>query len=130
MRTFVSALAILLTVFTAVPRLSAQISHAATQSALDAALQQHVAASAASRQDVLRVLNRPEVKAVASRAGVDLRSAATAIATLDGQELSEIASQARQVEQALEGGQSSITISTTLIIIGLLILILLIVALN
>ena len=130
MRTFVSALAILLTVFTAVPRVSAQTSHAVPQSTLDAALQQHVATSAARRQDVMRVLSRPEVKAVASRAGVDLRSAATAIATLDGQELSDIASQARQVEQALAGGQSSVTISTTLIIIGLLVLILLIVALN
>lgn len=130
MRTFVTALAILLTFFATVPRVSAQTSHAVSQSMLDAALQQRVADVSASRESVSRVLNHPEVKAVASRVGIDLRSATTAIATLDGQELSEVASQARQVEQALSGGQSSITISTTLIIIGLLILILIIVAVN
>lgn len=128
MRTFLSALGILLTVCAAVPQVNAQTSHAAPQSVLDAALQQHVASASARREDVLRVLNHPEVKAVASQVGIDLRSAATAVATLDGAELTEIASQAQQVERALEGGQSRITVSTTLIIIGLLILILIIVA--
>lgn len=130
MRTFASILAILLTVSTAVPRLNAQTSHAAPQATLDAALQQHVEATAASREDVLRVLSRPEVKELAGRVGLDLRKAATAVATLDGQELAHIASQAQLVEQALEGGQSRIVISTTLVIIVLLVLILLIVAVN
>ncbi len=130
MRTSVSILAILLTVFTAVPRLNAQTSHAASQATLDAALQQHVAATAASREDVLRVLSRTEVKEVAGRVGLDLRQATTAVASLDGQELAQIAAQAQQVEQALEGGQSRVVISTTLIIIVLLILILIIVAVD
>ena len=46
------------------------------------------------------------------------------MATLDGQELTQLAAQARQVDQALAGGQSKITISTTVIIIALLVLIL------
>jgi hypothetical protein len=128
MRTFVSVLAILLMVFTATPRVNAQTSHVVTQSTLDAALQQHVTDVARTREDVLRALNRPEVKDVANRVGIDLRSAATAVASLDGQELTEVAAQARQVDQALAGGQSRVTISTTMIIIGLLILVLIIVA--
>jgi hypothetical protein len=130
MRMPVSVVAILLTVLTAVPRVHAQGSHAATQSAIDAALEQHVGSVAADRADVLRVLEHPAVKEVASRAGIDLRQATSAVSTVDGQQLGSLAAQARQVEQALAGGQSRVVISTTVIIIALLVLILLIVALD
>jgi hypothetical protein len=79
---------------------------------------------------VLRVLEHSAVKEVAASAGIDLRRAASAVATVDGQELGALAAQARQVEQALAGGQSRVVISTTVIIIALLVLILLIVALD
>jgi len=128
MRTSLSTLAILLTVLTAVPRVHAQASHAASPSAIDAALQQHVSNVAADRADVLRVLDHPDVKAVAGRVGIDLRGAASAVATIDGQALGTLAAQARQAEQAPAGGQSTVVISTTMIIIGLLILIRIIVA--
>ncbi|HLG57844.1 MAG TPA: hypothetical protein VI485_21040 [Vicinamibacterales bacterium] len=130
MRTSTSVLVILLSLVTVVPRLQAQTPHAASPSAIDAALQQHVATGAADRADLLRVLSNPEVKAVAGKAGLDLRRATTAAASLDGQQLTQLAAQARQVDQALAGGQSKITISTTMIIIALLVLILLIVAVN
>ena len=130
MRMPVSVLAILLTVLTVVPRVYAQVSHAATQSAIDSALEQHVSSVAADRADVLRLLEHPAVKDVASRAGIDLRRATSAVETADAQQLRTMAAQARQAERALAGGQSSITISTTMIIIGLLVLILLIVALS
>lgn len=125
MRTSTSVLVVLLSLL-AMPRIQAQASHTASQSAIDAALQQHVSTAAADRADLLRVLGNPEVKAVAEKAGLDLRRATTAVASLDGQELTQLAAQARQVDQALAGGQSSITISTTVIIIGLLVLILLV----
>ena len=130
MRTSVSILAILLMIFTAVPRIQAQTAHTAPQAALDAALQQHVAAGAADREAVLRVLENSEVKAVAERAGIDLRRAASAVATLQGDELAQVAAQARTVENALAGGQSRVVISTTMIIIALLVLILIIVAVS
>jgi hypothetical protein len=130
MRTPVPVLAILLTVLTAVPRVHAQASHTATQSAIDSALAQHVSSVAADRADLQRVLEHPAVKDVATRAGIDLREAASAVATVDGHQLEAMASQARQVEQALAGGQSKVTISTTVIIIALLVIILLIVALD
>jgi hypothetical protein len=52
------------------------------------------------------------------------------VTTLSGQELAELAAQASQVEEALAGGQSRVTISTTLIIVALLVLILIIVAVD
>jgi hypothetical protein len=130
MRMPVAVVAILLTVLTAVPRVHAQESHAATQSAIDSALEQHVSSVAADRADVLRVLENDAVKEVAAQAGIDLRRAKSAVATIDGQQLGALAVQARQVEQGLAGGQSRVVISTTVIIIALLVLILLIVALD
>jgi hypothetical protein len=79
---------------------------------------------------VLRVLRHPDVARLAGQVGLDLKRAESAVATLEGQELADLAARARDVDQALAGGQRSITISTTLIIIGLLVLILLIVALK
>ena len=130
MRSSVSVVAILLMVLTAVPRLQAQSTHTAPQSAIDAVLQQHAAAGAADREAVLRVLDHDEVKAVAQRAGIDLRRASGAVATMDAGQLAQVAAQAQQVEQALAGGQSRVVISTTLIIIALLVLILIIVAVD
>jgi hypothetical protein len=112
-----------------VPPAYAQTSHAAPQSMLDAAVQDHVATTAADRELVQRMLERPEVQAVAGDIGLDLRRAQSAVSTLEGQQLTDLAAQARQVEKALAGGQS-ITISAIWIIIGLLVLILLILVLD
>ena len=139
MRMSLSVLPVVLAVLIAAPRVSAQSTHSATQAqsthvapqaALDAALQQHVAASAADRAAVLRLLDRAEVKAAAGQAGIDLRDVSAAVATLDGEQLAAVSAQAQQVNDALAGGQSRVVISTTAIIIGLLVLILLVVALD
>ena len=131
MRTFASVLVVVVFSFVAViPPAHAQTAHAAPQSALDAAVQERAATSATDRETVMRLLERPDVQAVAGDLGLDLRRAQTAIATLDGQQLTDLAAQAQQVEQALAGGQSRIVISTTLIIVALLVLILIIVAVD
>ena len=130
MRTSVSILAMVGLVLALGSGISAQTSHAAPQSSLDAALQEHVASVAADRALVLRVLDSADVKAVAGRVGIDMRQAHSAVATLQGEELGRVATQARQVDQALAGGASTVVISTTAIIIGLLVLILIIVAVN
>ena len=104
MRRIVSIFAILLMAAAAAPRLQAQTAHAAPLSVLDVAVQQHVDTTAADREAVLRVLRNADVKAVAERAGIDLRRANSAVSTLHGDDLARVAAQARQVENALAGG--------------------------
>jgi hypothetical protein len=130
MRMLASSLVVVFSVVAVIPPAYAQTSHAAPQSILDAAVQDHVATTAADRETVLRLLERPEVQVVAGDIGLDLRRAESAISTLEGQQLTDVAAQAQQVEKALAGGQSRVTISTTLIIIALLVLILIIVAVD
>jgi hypothetical protein len=130
MRTSVSGLVVLLCILIAAPRAVAQQAHAAPPSAIEQALQQHIAASDADRAVVQRLLERPDVRALAADIGLDVRRAQTAVATLEGEQLSKLAAQARQAEDGLAGGQSRVTISTTLIIIALLVVILLIVAID
>jgi pyruvate/2-oxoglutarate dehydrogenase complex dihydrolipoamide acyltransferase (E2) component len=130
MRTFVAVFVGLTCILTLTPPAAAQSTHAAPPSAIDQALQQHVDSADADRALVQRVLEQPVVRALAAELGLDVRRAQSAIATLQGEQLTRLAAQAHLVEQALAGGQSRITISTTLIIIALLVLILLIVALD
>jgi hypothetical protein len=123
----VSAIVLLLAVAASIP-VSAQQAHVADQTILDRAVADHIRQGADDRQEVLRVLENEQVRELAEGVGVDLKQAKAAVATLDETELGAIAAQARAVNDALAGGQGSVTISTTVIIIGLLILILLIVA--
>jgi hypothetical protein len=129
MRKSTSIVAILLMAVTLAPRVQAQTG-VASQALLDAAVQQHVATTEANRATVLRVLDHPDVKAVAGRFGVDLRTAADAVSTLDGQDLQTLTAQANQVDEVLAGGQSRVVLSTTVIIIALLVIILIIVAVD
>jgi hypothetical protein len=129
MRTFVSALVFLFCILTLAPRADAQSSHAASPSAIDEALQRHVAGDDADRALVLRVLEHAAVRELAAELGIDVRRARSAVLTLDGELLTRLAAQAERVDQALAGGQGSVTISYTLIIIGLLVLILLVLVL-
>ena len=127
MRTLLSIVVVTFLFGAAATSADAQVSHAAPQSVLDSAVQDHVTNEAADREAVQRLLERPEVQSLAKDFGLDLRQAQSAVSTLDAEQLAAAASQARQAEQGLAGGQSSITISTTMIIIGLLVLILIVV---
>ncbi len=129
MRTQACVLTLMLSLLFVAPRAFAQTPHAAATSALDAAVQAQVQSSDADRQFVQQLLERGDIKAVASGAGIDLRSVGSAVNAMDATTLAQVADQARAADRALAGGQS-VTISTTAIIIGLLVLILLIVALN
>jgi hypothetical protein len=125
-RTFVIAPLFALVVWLPV---SAQQRHVADQATLDQVVADHVHQTADDREAIMRVLEIDQVRKLAEGVGLDLKRAEAAVATLDGVELGVIAAQARTVNDALVGGQSNITISTTAIIIGLLVLVLLIVAL-
>lgn len=130
MRSTYSGLAVVLCFVMSAPGVHAQAPHVVSQAVLDATVQQHVSVVDQDRETVRAFLQRDEVKAIAGKAGIDIGRASTAIPALDGAELAAIAAQARQADQALAGGQSKVTISTTTIIIALLVLILLIVALR
>lgn len=101
--------------------------HTVTDAELNQAVTAEVDREAADRAVLKDVLARPEVRAVAEDAGLELERAQQAVDQLEPGEAQRLASMAVDVEDQLAGGQS-ITITTTAIVIVLLILILLIVA--
>lgn len=100
--------------------------HAVDKSALEQAVKQRVAEQQADRDAIKSLLRRSEVREIAATAGLSLQRAEAAVSTLDGDDLRELARQARQVQNDLAGGASTIVISTTTIIIVLLIVILIV----
>ena len=127
MQKFRRSLAVCLAVLFMAPAASAQ-NHVINKSALDQAVQQRVSQDQADRQAIVSLLHRADVREVAARAGLSLDKAETAVSTLRGTDLTQLASQARQVQNDLAGGASTIVISTTTIILVLLIVILIVVA--
>lgn len=127
MRIVQRSLAIFLSVLVLAPVASAQ-DHVIGKSALDQAVQQRTGQEQADREAIRALLQRSEVRNVANKAGLSLEKAQAAVSTLEGQELQQAASQARQVQDNLAGGASTIVISTTTIIIVLLVLLLVAVA--
>ena len=125
MRTSVIAVVFVLVVWQPV---SAQQRHVADQATLDQVVADHVRQSVDDREAIRRVLENEQVRKLAEGVGLDLKRAETAVATLDEDSLGVIGAQAHAASAALSGGQSTVTVSTTAIIIGLLILILLVVA--
>jgi hypothetical protein len=139
MRSTCAFVAVVLSILMAAPRIqasspgagqSAPPTHIAGQSVLDAAVQEHARAAEGDRETVRLFLQRADVRAIAGKYGVDIRRAESAVAAMDAAEVANMAVQARAANETLAGGQGSVTISTTAIIIGLLVLILLIVALH
>lgn len=117
--------AIILAFLLAAPLAQAQ-SHVVGKSALDSAVQQRVMQDQADRDAIVALLHRSDVKQVAARAGLSVERAEAAVSTLQGDDLRQIASQARQVQNDLAGGASTIVISTTTIILVLLVIILIV----
>lgn len=105
----------------------AQEDIAASPDDVEVAVQQKVAAAESDREAIRSVLDRNEVRDVAAGAGLDVDRAAAVVETLEGSELSAAAEQARDLDAAL-ANDTTIVISTTAIIIGLLILILIMVS--
>lgn len=98
-----------------------------TRQEIHSAMSARVDRDATARRDVQTLLARSEVGRVAARAGLDLARAQAAVAVLSGVELQAVAEQARRAETALAGG-SSVVITSTMAIIGLLVLIIILVA--
>jgi hypothetical protein len=105
----------------AVP-LSAQGRSSITTSELEAAA---TARPAGTREAVRDFLAVAQVQRVAARMGIDLTDLSAGVATLDQAALDQFAAQSPAGTRDLAGG-ANVVISTTAIIIGLLILILLV----
>ncbi len=107
------------------PQASAQ-GNVISKAALDKAVQDRVSSEQADRDAIKALLNRSEVRDMAGKAGLSVDKALTAVSTLQGDDLRQIAQQARQADDSIAGGASTIVISTTTIIIVLLLIILIV----
>ena len=125
MRMVRQVLAVCLSVLMIAPMVNAQ-SHVINKAALDEAVKVRVSQERADRDAIVALLHRSDVRRIAAKAGLSIDKAAAAVSTLQGRELQQIASQARQVQNDLAGGASTIVISTTTVIIILLIVILIV----
>jgi hypothetical protein len=126
MRIARKTLAVFLSLWLVAPSAGAQQAHVADRAALDQAVAAAAARAEADRASIRRVLARQEVKDIASKLGVDLGRAESAIRLLDGADLTQAAEYASQIEQDLAGGATTVVITTTTIIIILLIVILIV----
>lgn len=93
--------------------------------ALQQALEARAESDDAQRATVRRVLDRDDVRQIASRMGLDVVRANAAVGTLSGGELAQAAQHASSLESALAGGVTVITISLTTLLLVLIIIILL-----
>jgi hypothetical protein len=118
-------LAVTLMVLLAAPAAQAQ-SHVVSKADLAKAVAERVRQDQADRDAIVSLLQRQEVRTIAAKAGLSVDKATAAVSVLQGDDLRELASQARQVQNDLAGGASTIVISTTTIIIVLLIIILIV----
>jgi hypothetical protein len=92
---------------------------------IQARIDQQIGQADADRQAIQTMLQRAEVRQIAGSAGLDLERASASAAVLSGPSLATLAAQAREVNAGLVGGDGTIVISATALIIILLILILL-----
>ena len=108
--------------------LAAQQSPVVSGAELDAALDARASAADADRAAVQRVLEKPAVAAVAHQMGMDVNEAKTAVAALEGEQLTRAAAVSADIERALAGGEVFTINATTLIIVLLLIVLVVLIA--
>ena len=101
--------------------------HAASAETLDEIVVEHADSEEAERAELRAFLERPEVREVADEAGIDIRTAENAVASLSSEEIAGLSGEFAAAKADLAGGDT-VVISTTAIIIGLLVLILILAA--
>ncbi|NOT08004.1 MAG: hypothetical protein HOP28_07345 [Gemmatimonadales bacterium] len=103
--------------------LAAQGRSAVNEAELDAAV---TARPAGNREAMRTMLTTTQARQVAAKMGANTADLLAGLATLDEGSVTFLADRARANERLLAGGAGNIVISTTAVIIGLLILILLV----
>ncbi|HEY7057048.1 MAG TPA: hypothetical protein VH458_11010 [Vicinamibacterales bacterium] len=127
MNIFRGLLGTTLAILLSAPTAWAQQTHVVSEADLEKAVHQRVAQDDADRVAIRSLLHRSEVREIAGKAGLSVETAEAAVSLLQGDDLRELAGQARAADEQLAGGASTIVISTTTIIIILLIVILIVV---
>jgi hypothetical protein len=130
MRRFRHLLAAALLVGVGSPSVVAQQAHVVDQATVAGVVRDHAEGVDRDRAAIRETLGRPEVQSLANKTGIDVDRLSAAVNTMSDADAKRAADAAREVNQSLVGGASTVTISTTTIIIALLVLILLIVALD
>jgi hypothetical protein len=126
MRHLLKAGALSLAVLLAVPATArATERRVLAESDLDRALARRLQGERDSRETIKRLLARAEVRALAGESGLDLRRAASAVDTLEGDELDRLAGQAASADMALAGGDD-LHISLVVLLLIIIIVILLV----
>lgn len=108
--------------------LSGQEAHAVERDELERTMVDSDRSADERRSAIRSVLDHEAVRRTAEEHGVDLVRAKDAVATLEGEALARVATQAERVDRALAGGDSTVVIGTTTLIIALLVLIIILVA--
>jgi hypothetical protein len=103
-----------------------QDQHVADAAALRKAVVAKASVDRENRKAIATVLDRRDVQAVAKKMGLDVKRAQSAVTTLEGTQLADLAALARNADNDLAGGDKTIAISVTTLLL-LLILIVLIV---
>lgn len=121
-------LAVCLAIMLAAPAANAQQRHVVGKAALEKAVQDRVNQEQSDRAAIRSLLQRNEVRQIAAKAGLSIEKAERAVSALDGDDLRQLADQARQAQDNLAGGATVVITTTTIILILLVIIILILVA--
>jgi hypothetical protein len=108
-----------------VAAIAAEPAHVVSDAEIQAGIDQQLHSEAADRQAIRDLLARQDVQRIAGTAGLDLARADAAIGALSGPELQRLASQSRDANSRLLGGDT-IVMSWTMIIIIVVALVVLI----
>jgi hypothetical protein len=98
--------------------------HVVSATEIQRALQQRTRADQ-QRATVLGLLQRAELRELLGGAGLDLRSAESAVRTLSGEELTRLADSAAALDRELVGGQN-VTVNIVVLLLIIIIIILLV----
>ncbi len=109
----------------ALPTAAQAQEHITTRQDLDAMVTAHAEDLDAGRSALAAFLARPEVARIAADAGIEVRRAESAVAVLSAEDVKQLDVRLDLLDGALAGGGDAITIQTTTLIIGLLVLIIL-----
>ncbi len=116
--------ALLLPVFLVASPAFARQGQVVDAAALSQAIAERAATEDAQRAQVQRVLDREEVQHLASQMGLNLADARTAVGTVSGTQLADLAARASAAEVALAGGAQTVVISLTTLLLVIIIVLL------